>query len=260
MSHLLVNQSLTYTLGGVYRPSLQILTLFQTRKDISYTLLFAGGGVLTYTLGGGVLPKPSNPDPIWDPRRHLIHSIFSQGEEYLPTLWVGVCRPSHQILTLFQTRKDISYTLLLARGRSTHLHFGWGVPPKPSNPDPIWDPKRHFLHSIFSQGEEYLPTLWVGVCRPSLQILTLFQTRKINFLYPIRKSMPYFGRYERRMTINRQMKTPWLHQCRPYFTFWPFFKYLRSDEHNGNLSAANSKLQSTHLLRSRSLFQSFQAK
>ena len=95
----------------------------------------------TYTLGGSVPPKSSNPDPISDPKRHFLHSIVSQGEEYLPTLWVGVCRPSLQILTLFQTPKDISYTLLLVRG-------------------------------------EYLPTLWVGVCRPSLQILTPFQTPK----------------------------------------------------------------------------------
>ena len=123
-------------------------------------------------------PKSSNPDPISDPKRHFLHSIVSQGEEYLPTLWDGVCRPSLQILTPFQTPRDISYTLLLVRGKSTYLHFGWGVPPKSSNPDPISDPKRHFLHSTVSQGEEYLPALWVEVCRPSLQILTPFQTPK----------------------------------------------------------------------------------
>ena len=91
-------------------------------------------------------PKPSNPDSILDP-------------------------------------KDISYTLLLARGRVLTYTLGGGVALKPSDPDPISDPKRHFLHSIVSQGEEYLLTLWVGVCRPSLQILTLFQTRKSIFLY-----------------------------------------------------------------------------
>ena len=47
-----------------------------------------------YSLGGGVLPKPSNPDPISDPKRHFLHSIVSQGEEYLPTLSVRVYRPS----------------------------------------------------------------------------------------------------------------------------------------------------------------------
>ena len=92
---------------GVCLPSLHILTLFQNRQN------------------------------------NFLHSIVSQGEGYLSTLWVGVCRPSFQILTLFQTPKDISYTLLLAKGKSTYLHFGWG---------------------------------WV--CRPSLQILTLSQTPK----------------------------------------------------------------------------------
>ena len=147
----------------------------------------------TYTLGGSVPPKSSNPDPISDPKRHFLHSIVSQGEEYLPTLWVGVCRPSLQILTLFQTPKDISYTLLLVRGGVLTYTLGGGVPPKSSNPDPISDPKRHFLHSTVSQGEEYLPTLWVEVCRPSLQILTPFQTpRDISYtLLLVRRRSTY---------------------------------------------------------------------
>ena len=51
---------------GVYRPNFQVLTPFQTRKAIFYTLLKVNslGGILTYNLGGGVSPKPSNPDPI----------------------------------------------------------------------------------------------------------------------------------------------------------------------------------------------------
>ena len=132
---------LTYTLGGGCRPILQILTLFQTPKDISYTLLLIRGRSTYLHFGWGVPPSPSNPDPISDSKRHFIHSIVNQGEECLPTLWVEVRRPSLQILTLFQTPKDISYTPLLP-------------------------------------GEEYLPTLWVGVYRPILQILILFQTRK----------------------------------------------------------------------------------
>ena len=83
-------------------------------------------GYFPIYLSGGLPPKPSNSDLISDPKRHFLHSIVSQGEEYLPTLWVGVYRPSLQILTLFQTPKDISYTLMLARGRITYLHSGWG--------------------------------------------------------------------------------------------------------------------------------------
>ena len=36
-----------------------------------------------------------------------------------------------------------------------------------------------------SWGDEVLLPFWVGVCRPNLRILTLFQTWKINFLFPI---------------------------------------------------------------------------
>ena len=75
------------------------------------------------------------------------------GGGYLPTLWVWECRPRLQILTLFQTPKDISYTLLLARG-------GKG-------------------------GGGLLTYTWVWECRPRLQILTLFQTK-------LQKSIPYF--------------------------------------------------------------------
>ena len=96
------------------------------------------------TLGGGVLPKPSNPDHISDPKRHFLHSIVSQGEEHLPTLWVGVCCPSLQILTIFQTPKDISYTLLLARGRSTYLHFGWGCAAQAFKSWPYFRPQKTF--------------------------------------------------------------------------------------------------------------------
>ena len=98
----------------------------------------------------GVPPKTSNPDPISDPKRHFLHFIVSpRGKEggggggLLTYTWVWACRPSIQILTLFQTPKDISYTLLLARGGRrvgggvTYLHLGVGVPPKHSNPDPI---------------------------------------------------------------------------------------------------------------------------
>ena len=60
--------------------------------------------------------------------------------------------------------------------------LGGGVPPKHSNPDPISNPKRHFLHSIVSQGEEYLPTLWVAVCCPSLQILNMGLINKVDIV------------------------------------------------------------------------------
>ena len=103
--------------------------------------------------------KPSNPDPISDPKRHFLHSIVSQREEYLSTVWVGVCCPSLQFLILFETPKDISYTPLLPGVGVLTYTLGGDVPPKPSNSDPISDPKRHFLHSIVDQWEEYLPTL-----------------------------------------------------------------------------------------------------
>ena len=106
-------------------------------------------------------PKLSDLDHLSDPKRHFLHPIVSQGEEHLPTLWVGV-----------------------------------GVPPKPSDPDLISDPKRYFLHFFVSQGEGYLPTLWVGVCGRSLQILTLLQTRKSIFLHSI------LGPEENVRTIN----------------------------------------------------------
>ena len=78
-------------------------------------------------------------------------------------------------------------------GGVTYLHLGVGVPPKYSNPDPISDPKRHFLHFIVSpRGKEgggggggYLPTLGCGRAAQDIQILTLFQTK-------LQKSIPYF--------------------------------------------------------------------
>ena len=56
---------------------------------------------------------------------------------------MGVCRPSLQILTLFQTPKDIPYTLLLAGERSTYLHFGWGCAAQAFKSSPISDPKSN---------------------------------------------------------------------------------------------------------------------
>ena len=96
------------------------------KRHFLHSIVSPGEEYLPTLWEGGVTPKTSDPDPISDPKRHFLHSIVSQGEEYLPTLWVGVCCPRLQILTLFQTPKDISYTLLLARGRSTYLHSGWG--------------------------------------------------------------------------------------------------------------------------------------
>ena len=66
-------------------------------------------------------PKPSNPDPISDPKRHFLHSIVSQGGEVL------------------------TYTL------------GGGVPPKPSNPDPLSDPEKSNILRPYFRRDEILP-------------------------------------------------------------------------------------------------------
>ena len=115
--------------------------------------------------------------------------IHTHPGEYLPTLRVGVCRPSLQILTLFQTRKATFYTLFKVNSPGEYLPIIWlgGVLPKPSNPDSISDPKKATFYTLFKVNSpgEYLPIIWLGVCYPSLQILTPISDPKSNFLYPI---------------------------------------------------------------------------
>ena len=137
-------------------------------------------------------PKPSDPDPISDPKRHFLHSIVSQGEEYLPTLWMWVCRPRFQILNLFQTPKDISYTLLLVRGRITYLHFGRGCSAQAFKSRPYFRPQKTCISYtlLLVRGRNtYLHFGWGVAPKPSILAPFQTQTAEIDILLQTNRNM-----------------------------------------------------------------------